>query len=131
MITSLNAIKVSFCWSLSKTGFQFGSVRIFDPSSPRAAGVSPDETACANENAGPSADAALANKAARSSSRRPISADGDCKLVIEDVAPSKIFIARIIMLIARIAHSLDLTQGNSAVNQEFAGGDVSWQSLQV
>ena len=60
-----------------------------------------------------------------------IAARSDCKLVIEDVAPSKIFIARIIMLIARIAHSLDLTQGNSAVNQEFAGGDVSWQSLQV
>src|SRR6267142_4087445 len=72
MTTSLRATKVSFWWSLRKAAFQLRSVRKSDPSSPRAAGVSPEETACASENAGPKADAAVAKTAARIRSRRLI-----------------------------------------------------------
>src|SRR6266550_1750760 len=86
MIASLSAIKVSFCWSLRKTAFQLGSVRNVDPSSPWAAGVRPDETACANENAGPSAEAALVNNAARTKSRRLIRGDGECGFASAGVA---------------------------------------------
>ena len=86
MITSLKTMTVSFCCGLRKTGFQFGSVRNFDPSSPRAAGVRSECTACAIENAGPSADTALANSAARIRSRRLIKGAEDRGFGGEEVA---------------------------------------------
>jgi len=63
MIASPRAINVVFCESLRKTAFQFGSVKNFDPSSPRAAAVRSDWTACAREKVGPSAAATLAHNA--------------------------------------------------------------------
>src|SRR5207237_9482837 len=75
MITSLSATNVSFWCSLRKTAFQFGSLRNFEPSSPSAAGVSPDEIACAKDIPGVKAAAALAKRAARIRSRRLIRED--------------------------------------------------------